>query len=432
MELGKFNSKLYSLEELVVNPKNYRHAPLPNEAEAIQWILKEEGIHTYNLAQDILSKNFIEQLPLILVKDGKNIVWEGNRRVAGLKVVVTPSLCFDSTLRKKFQQLSEAFEVADDLVIECSWTEDRDQADACVGNLHTTGRKGIGRKSWGRDEQDRFNNSRKPVRQVRDWLASSGLELPTNSYEAFSRLCTKEYLEKLGLGVDQDGDLIYRHIDEDKVFQLWEQIVAEIATGTVNVINPLSDPQRKQSYISQKAEFLGQDRTDHRKVPINKVPKTSYKSKGKKEVLQKNFNRSTLIPNKKLQYLKPELPDKLHQVVKELKHLNVYYNLISSAILFRCLLELCIGVYAKNHPNEERVTSGKLRERMTAMVNLEFAENKKLCTALNKAINSEHSLLSIHTFNEVVHNEYLWASSDQLKIAWDTYEPLICRIIAPD
>ncbi len=82
--------KNLKLEALISNPENDRHGTLKSEADSIEWLFKNHAEHMINLASDIVEHNGILVPPLVKLSGKKYIVFDGNRRVTSLKLIVNP------------------------------------------------------------------------------------------------------------------------------------------------------------------------------------------------------------------------------------------------------------------------------------------------------------------------------------------------------
>ena len=78
------------LNSLIVNRANDRHGELENETAAIAWLFNNRERHMRNLARDIGDKGEIFEPPLVSPDGANFVVFDGNRRVACLKLLDNP------------------------------------------------------------------------------------------------------------------------------------------------------------------------------------------------------------------------------------------------------------------------------------------------------------------------------------------------------
>jgi hypothetical protein len=119
-----FERELIPLARLRLNRENDRHGPLPSEVESIEWLLTNHRDHMINLAKD-LSEHGLSPLDGILVLPAGDespsdyIVWEGNRRVAALKLLDDPNRCQDINVQRRFLKLRNEARVPITQEVEC-------------------------------------------------------------------------------------------------------------------------------------------------------------------------------------------------------------------------------------------------------------------------------------------------------------------------
>ena len=102
-----FERELISLAKLRLNKENDRHGSLPSEHECIDWLLTRHKDHIVNLAANIAEFGLSPIESVLVLPSGDEApgdfdVWEGNRRVAALKLMDDPNRCHDAKLRRKF------------------------------------------------------------------------------------------------------------------------------------------------------------------------------------------------------------------------------------------------------------------------------------------------------------------------------------------
>jgi len=78
------------LADLVVNRANDRHGELENETAAIAELFRLREQHMRALAADIAAEGRIYDPPLVAQEEGRFTVYDGNRRITCLKLIIEP------------------------------------------------------------------------------------------------------------------------------------------------------------------------------------------------------------------------------------------------------------------------------------------------------------------------------------------------------
>ena len=126
-----------ALSSLLVNRANDRHGELENETAAIAWLFNTHEAHMRNLAKDIASQKEIYELPLVSPEGSKFIVFDGNRRVTCLKLLIEPRRAPTTELQTFFLNLRDKWEGDFPTQILCQVKNDRDRTDEIIFRRHT-------------------------------------------------------------------------------------------------------------------------------------------------------------------------------------------------------------------------------------------------------------------------------------------------------
>lgn len=103
-----------------------------NEIEVIQYLYDHSDVD--ELIQSILSAGYIDFEPLIVQRE-KNIVFEGNRRLAALRLIESEAV--RKELRVSLPDLPAAKPLPDSVRVR--WVSDRSEARAFIGFKHING-----------------------------------------------------------------------------------------------------------------------------------------------------------------------------------------------------------------------------------------------------------------------------------------------------
>src|SRR5947209_223845 len=102
------------LNNLLIDLQNPRYDPRTSQREALTSIAHDQGVKLVNLAEDIVDRG-LNPSDLLMVTPADQpdlfVVLEGNRRVAALKLLSSPSLMtslgLTQTLLKRYKNLQE-------------------------------------------------------------------------------------------------------------------------------------------------------------------------------------------------------------------------------------------------------------------------------------------------------------------------------------
>lgn len=151
--------KAIAVEELVNFYENPRHAIASSEEDTLKKLFEAVGNHyMLNLADDVQRNGLLGNQQIVVVyseKAKKYVVYEGNRRVAAIKLLLDPdSFSFlDKATIDKAKKIGQQGGIPE--VINCYVT---DEADAffIMERLHSGEDKGRGIKQWTSREKEAF------------------------------------------------------------------------------------------------------------------------------------------------------------------------------------------------------------------------------------------------------------------------------------
>lgn len=156
--------KNVKLSNLIVYSENPRHKRATSEYEAMKllWKNKRNSEKMMNLAKDIAANGLspVETLAVVPANDknGKYLVYDRNRRVTALKVLLDPSKYdFLTSNQKKILQKAVKNSSRDLPKTIRVYVTDEESAFALMKRLHLGDNNGRGRHAWGPLEKDRFD-----------------------------------------------------------------------------------------------------------------------------------------------------------------------------------------------------------------------------------------------------------------------------------
>lgn len=157
------------IEELVNWSENPRHAIGDNEEDTLQKLFDAVGAqYMLNLAEDIQKHGLLGNQQIVVVYSEsieKYVVYEGNRRVAAIKLLMNPDRFnfLDKTAIDKVKRITKNADVLD--ALEC-YVTDEDEAFFIMERVHSGEDKGRGTKEWGPREKETFQVRRNNVKKL--------------------------------------------------------------------------------------------------------------------------------------------------------------------------------------------------------------------------------------------------------------------------
>lgn len=385
----------------------------------------------------------------------------------------------------RFKELTGEFAVNPITELHCVVYHAKEDTDHWVQLKHTGNNEGIGTESWDAQQAARFAGEQtgrpSEALQVIDYLSAS----PTFDITIKARLdevnsstlqrllgtkAVKEFLgvklhkralyasliptelEK-GLGkivADILAGLSARDMDkkshrEEYIWSLIEEHTPDTSKVTEKdwALNapqdavPAAEPEHKAGAGSPRSGPVGVTNSesgdevdnDNGSEASDSPPNQTAAESGGGDTKSTRSNRlstdrETLLPRKFVANIQNNRANKIY---RELKKLNVNDFENATGVLFRVFVEVSTDIYIEKHVSSIVVhENSKLRQKVEAvarhMEDSGFSDKHKL-KGVRTAVNSEHNVLSIHTFNAIVHNPAYSPDALSLKKGWDNIEP---------
>lgn len=157
------------ISELVNYFENPRHAIGSNEEDTLKKLFDAVGIqYMLNLAEDVQKNGLLGNQQIVVVYSEtaqKYIVYEGNRRVAAIKLLMDPDLFgfLDRVTIEKAKKIGQEGNIPD--VVNC-YVTDEQEAYFIMERLHSGEDKGRGIKQWTPREKEIFKVRQSHVKNL--------------------------------------------------------------------------------------------------------------------------------------------------------------------------------------------------------------------------------------------------------------------------
>lgn len=271
-------NKELSVASLTLDERNPRfRAPTNSTRESINALLADAPAKLVALAQDIAREGVNPtELPVVLVVKGRNIVAEGNRRVAALKLLKNPDLADDPQLQRKFRSAAKSGTGPDKIM--CAVADTQEETRHWLELRHTGENGGVGVVPWNTEQQNNFRRNR-GSQSDRGIIFCNAIEAKFSDEADLLADVTKvrrERLTTLGrlvgdpyvrtmMGFDFTNETVVFHYPHASVLTAVGRLFADLA-GSISV-SQLKSKDQREAYMG-KIESALPARVDRLPKPV--------------------------------------------------------------------------------------------------------------------------------------------------------------------
>ncbi|MGA4840636.1 hypothetical protein [Streptomyces sp. G45] len=251
---------------LTLDDNNPRHAKqTASDAESIAALLEKGPDKLLRLARDIIQHGVNPTELVVVMADGdRNVVLEGNRRVAALKLLHNPKLAPTEKLQKQISAIARRGEIPRRVM--CVVAESRLQAEHWIRIRHTGENGGVGVVRWSTSEASRFGGRSTPTEKARlftdavsDWFAEDADLLANIETVRDGRITNlgrmiADPTVRHRLGVSFDGDVVLSNFPKDRIHPILTRLFTDFA-GPVSV-DLIKTKRQREKYLEQVEDIL--------------------------------------------------------------------------------------------------------------------------------------------------------------------------------
>lgn len=444
------------LSDLLLDTENARLLDAgTNQQSTALSLAKDQGEKLVRMARDIVTNGMDPlSLPAVVATGDTHKrykVLEGNRRLLSLKALETPALvsaALGPTLTKQLDSLSATHAASPIKTVSCVLFVDETEARHWVELRHTGQNLGVGLVEWDSDAKDRYearhSGLRSPTGQLVDFVDKFDLldEVAKQSDQKITtnvqRLLTSPVVrEKLGISI-KDGRVL-SHFPLEEIRKPLSRVFDDLKTGKITVPDLYKSTDRTK-YANDLPTASLPSESKRLKIPVP-LDELEPSQKGKKKTAAPNkkttpkptppAQRTAVIPRTAL--LNVTEP-RINTIFSELLSLSADQFANASSVLLRVFLELSVDHYIVKHTlmTEQQRRNAPLAKRMktvSAHLLQQGKINAQLDTAIQKVADSQFLFAaSTASFNQYVHNAYVFPKPSEIRLAWDELQPFVEKI----
>lgn len=271
---------------LLVNQANDRHGEVGSEDLAIAELFRLHDAQMRNLAADIAEVGSIYDPPLVMPTDERFVVFDGNRRITCLKILLDPQHAPTAEIRAHFTNLSENATRPIPTSLTCQVENDRNLIDAILYRRHTGSQKGVGQLDW--NDRAKLNFVERTgqgggvnVAAEVERLLGESERLPEGNipWSTLTRLLSSEEFRNRA-GVSTAGRRFSLTHDHEAVLDALHHITSDLATQRVTLGN-LWNNAGKRAYLNRlQAEGVLPSENERLAAPVepNGAPRQSRRN----------------------------------------------------------------------------------------------------------------------------------------------------------
>jgi len=417
------------IDHLSVNPANDRHGELRDEAAAIDELFRMHEPRMRALTHDIAAAGRIFDPPLVMLHDDAYVVFDGNRRVTCMKLLIDPEMAPSDEIRNFFREERANFKAHLPTEIQCQLELDRDAIDEILFRRHTGTQGGVGQIGW--DDRAKRNFVERTGRGDRVNVGAA-IEnelrqvnfLPTTKipWSTLTRLLSSEHFRGR-VGISTAGrQFRYTH-QREAVLPALQRIANDLAEGHLT-LGHLWNNEGKRRYLDElEADGIlptERSRLEHAEQVV--APKAHQRQPGRPP--RRHPASRTLIPAGTAAPQWTAQQQKESQIWYELSRLPIRTYPHACAALLRMLLELSIEGYVREHGLQERA---ELSRRVGAVARSLFERDLLDARYLQEIerIRRDDELISIASMQRLLHSPDFAPMEQEFRAYWNRLGRLI-------
>jgi hypothetical protein len=317
------------IDRIYLDQENPRHEPFKTEADAIDYLCRDEQV--IELARDIVEHglNPLEMFGFFRERSAKAgraaiyIAAEGNRRLCALKLLNDPDLA-PKNIRSEVENLAERWSPIEQ--VRGVVFSEREDAKLWLDRIHGGQQNGAGRRPWNAEQKQRFSGGtkNKVALEILDFAESQGI---ISAEDRRKRLTTAQrflsnviFREELGVVVDKENRT-YINRPKEEFKNLLSKFISDLLEGTT--VNSRAIKPTIDEYARSLRSFPGISAEK-----VDAVPLTTLSKVRKKHGVQKEEKPSVPAKPAATKYIAYDeiIAEKLRELGNK-KLIDLYYSI---------------------------------------------------------------------------------------------------------
>ena len=440
-----------SVNSLHLDLENYRTIPQKDETDAINSLISIDPDWFWALMDSLLEDGYhLTENIIVLQKDGKYLVKEGNRRIAALKIIFrcVKDLDISDSYNDRIHAITPDWKLKNKQV-PCTIYEqtESNDVDKIISLIHAKGEK-AGRRAWNAVARARYQRDEKgesePGLDLLEKYLDNGKNFTLAQAERWSGdyplTVLNEAIRKIRapLGYKSSKDLSHSYPNKNK--RVNDKILHDIGIkklafkeirekssffGTKYGINPpTSQSSSSESTSASSSSPAGGSGTSESTTSSNPVATAS------------NDPKSVY---KKLKAFKPRgtKREKFVTLLDEINRLKLDKHPHSFCFILRSMFEISAKAYCADHEssggpsylkkdgtNKSLAVILKDIQKHITKNNTDKEKTKELHGAITELAKSD-GLLSVTSMNQLVHNQLFSIQPNDISILFGNIFPLL-------
>lgn len=413
--------KHIGIDELRVNRANDRHGEVESEPLAFAELFRLHDLQMRNLATDIAQSARVYDPPLVMPEGGAFTVFDGNRRVTCLKLLLDPKRAPSRELQQFFTNLGSQAPVPLPKELTCQVEDDRNLIDNILYRRHTGSRRGVGQLDWNDRAKLNFvertgqGSGINVAAEVERFLAEDG-RLPTGNipWSTLTRLLSSEEFRNR-VGISTAGRKFQITHDRQAVTDSLNRIASDLASQKVTLGN-LWNNEGKRAYLN-RLQDEGVLPVEIEKLPAAIDPADTPHSTARKSVVRAKPLQTTFIsadaPH--IQWLASQ--QRARAIWDELRGLEFRDNPNAISALMRILVELAVGGYVSEHNLKTQDTLSHKVGAVSAHLLKRQIIDRPYWDELER-LRRDDQLISVASMQRLIHSPDFAPMESELRAYW--------------
>jgi len=454
-----------------------------SQSDAFELMLNTVGDECIDLLRDLtrIGRLNSSDLPIVIFRDGRYIMMEGNRRLTCLLLWANPSILHDyAVLEKKY--FSRVEKIINDSIylpptkLRVAIAQTESDADTWIERKHTGGSGGAGTVEWGAAMKDRRNARNDPTKASRamafvelisstyadeEDILSSLEKVRDKRYSFIQRFVDRSVVRDM-IGLDfSSGKMTFRYGAEAsmpiirKILSDFSKPKADSGKSWARELDTVSDFRiYLEKYLNLLPSTMNYENISHGSTPIalqdssNDISNAHSNAKvNEVDEMKKSatLGKSGKFDRENLVDLRPPRPNRgrenifrglkmdnftyrIQEIVRQTSFLNISRHNEMASVMLRVILDLTAYQFLRSHGTNQIPRDLDKRIKMAIKIidpnasdALGSAENT---SPLRKAFHATDSD-SIKLVQYAVHDIYSGKTPNEVLVLADRYTPVL-------